>query len=486
MRYVAAVVLIFSTLAFAYPSNGFPPEDADTGPTLMPFLAQERGLLLTLSGSNTVGAKLAPAWAAAFLKAKGADKIAVTKRAADNEYRIVGRNHNQLVYIDVYAHGSSTGFVSLEAGKADIAMASRPVKPQERERLLKRGDLFEADAEHVVAIDGLAVIVHPDNPLAQLSVDSIAAVFAGKISNWRELGGADLPIHLYARNENSGTWDTFQTLVLGEGLKLSPTAQRFESNDVLSDQVAADPSAIGFVGLASVRSARALAVRQGGTAATRPETLFVATEDYPLARRLFLYSLPTSNNSVVNEFIQFAQHEQGQTLVEQVGFVSQTPVPIAMTENSGPDFYQAFAAQARRMSLNFRFRPGSAQLDNKAKRDLIRLVNYLRKVDQGSQHIQLIGFSGTKNDPALSRVLSRLRATAVRTALFDQGVTTESVIGFGAERLLGEGRSGSSKNDRVEVWLYPSANALAVERLKAAEATSGDPSAAILKLANQP
>ena len=98
----------------------------------------------------------------------------------ENEYRVVGRNGEKLVFVDIRAHGSSTGFVSLEKGQADIAMSSRPIKALERDRLLKLGDLFEADAEHVVAIDGLAIIVHPDNPLESFSVDTIAASLGRK------------------------------------------------------------------------------------------------------------------------------------------------------------------------------------------------------------------------------------------------------------------------------------------------------------------
>lgn len=472
MKYLSiAILLLFAVLSAPFATG-----------SATAFSPQDEGLLLTLSGSNTIGGALAPAWARAFLEAKGARQITTMALTAENEYRVVGRNGERLVFIDVRAHGSSTGFVSLEKGNADIAMASRPVKAQERDRLLKLGDLFEADAEHVVAIDGLAIIIHPENPVEQLSVEDIAAVFAGDLRNWRELGGPDRPISLYARDQKSGTWDTFQTLVLGDR-KLSLRAVRFESNNELSDRVAADPAAIGFVGLASVRNAKAVAVRHGHSPAMAPEKLFVATEDYPLARRLFLYRPTASAHALANEFIDFAQHELGQALVEQVGFVAQTPVEIAVAEQAGPEFYRALAEHARRLSLNFRFRPGSAELDSKAKRDVERLAAYLKQQDRRALHIQLVGFSDQKRDPALAGVLSRLRATAVKTALFEQGVITQSVMGFGASRPLSGAKQGGSKNDRVEVWLYPSDSALAIDQLKAEPTRAIEPP---LKLANQP
>lgn len=478
MRHLSVVAFLLFIL------TSISPAIADKAAINKAFSPQDEGLLLTLSGSNTVGGALAPAWAQAFLEAKGARQVTTMTLTAENEYRIVGRNGDRLVFIDIRAHGSSTGFVGLEHGDADIAMSSRPVKAQERERLLKTGDLFEADAEHVVAIDGLAIIVHPDNPLTQLSVESIAAIFSGEIRNWRQVGGANLPINLFARDQKSGTWDTFQSLVLGERRALSAKAGRYESNDELSDRVASDPAAIGFVGLASVRNAKALAVHHGQSPAMAPERLLVATEDYPLARRLYLYRPNTKAHPLADEFIAFAQHEAGQKLVEQVGFVAQTPVEMTVAEHSGPEFYRALAEHARRLSLNFRFRPGSAELDSKAKRDVKRLAAYLKTQQEQAVHIQLVGFSHRKHDPELATVLSRLRATAVKTELFEQGVITETVMGFGAARPLAETQDGKNKNDRVEVWLYPHDKAVAVERLKAADTPAVSEPA--LKLANQP
>lgn len=477
MRYVSIADFLMIAILFLLPVTG----SADF--RVAEFAPQDEGLLLTLSGSNTIGGALAPAWARAFLQAKGARQVTTMALTAENEYRVVGRNSEKLVFIDIRAHGSSTGFVSLENSEADIAMSSRPIKALERDRLMKLGDLFEAEAEHVVAIDGLAIVVHPENPVQHLSVEAIAGAFTGDIRNWRDLGGPDRPIHLYARDQKSGTWDTFQTLLLGDR-QLSQHAARFESNDALSDRVAADPGAIGFVGLASVRNARALAVHHGGSPAMAPEKLFVATEDYPLARRLYLYKPTAATHLMADEFIGFAQHETGQALVEEVGFVAQTPTEIAVVHQAGPEFYQTLAEYAQRLSLNFRFRPASAELDSKAKRDVKRLADYLKQQDKRELRIQLVGFSNQKKDTGLADVLSRLRATAVKTALFEQGVITESVMGFGATRPLSGAKNGNSKNDRVEVWLYPDANTLAVEQLKMAEpAATNSP---LLKLANQP
>lgn len=444
-----------STLLFCV--NGFALDNSPVAYSPAPADQSLTGHLFTISGSNTVGAHLAPSWAKAFLKQKGATRVHIEPLPDQNEFRVQGYNGNQALYIDIHAHGSSTGFVSLERGEAAIAMSSRAIRNDEHARLDKLGDLRHHSSEHIVAIDGLAVIVNGDNNIDRLSVEQIAHVFAGKINNWQQLGGRDGPINIYARDQNSGTWDTFKHLVLKGPYELTAQALRFESNDALSDRVASDPNGIGFVGLASLRNAKALAIGDGEATAVKPEHIYVATEDYPLSRRLYLYTPSAPSRSLVQQFVDFAQDETGQEIVEQVGFVSQNPVPMPVLATQGPQFYQELSQHARRMSVNFRFQAGDAELDNKARRDVRRLAEYLTQQDQPLR-IQLVGFSNKEEESSLAIVLSRLRATAVRLELFRHNILTESVEGYGSECPVADalGTSGA-KNDRVEVWVYPSA-----------------------------
>lgn len=458
MRHIAACCSLLLSLCFALSTYAEP---------WKAFNRTDEGQLLTMSGSNTIGAKLAPEWAKAYLEAKGAKGIFIEQGKAPNEFQIKGRNGTRIVYIDIRAHGTSTGFQGLAAGDADIAMASRPIKSAEWQSLIALGDLRSSQGEHVTAIDGLAVIVHPDNPIAQLSVAQIAKVFAGKFNNWQQLGGANLPINLYARDDNSGTFDTFSSLVLRNDYSLAKKATRFESNDELSARVSADRGAIGFVGLASVNKAKALAIKDENTQALLPEMLFVATEDYPLSRRLFLYSAESSTNSFIADFVNFTQSQQGQQIVKEVGFVSQNPFSLALESVDGPVAYQQLAKIAERLTINFRFQPGRADLDNKALRDVERLARFVREMKEQGHSIQLVGFSNAESSDKRAQVLSRLRATAVKSALYREGITTESVIGFG-DRVPVANAAGqqSVKNDRVEVWLVDALKISALKEIK--------------------
>ena len=434
---------------------------------LVPLAYDKEGLLFTLEGSNTIGAALAPAWVQAFLEAKGVQGVSVEALATVNEYRVSGRNGTRRVYIDIRAHGSTTGFVGLNANTANLAMASRAIKPDEVQQLRRLGDLLSADAEHVVGIDGLAVIVNPANPITQLTVDQIAQVFAGKLTNWSQLGGADEVISVHARDENSGTFDTFGALVLGKKYSLAKGVTRYESNDELSDYVAAHTNAIGFVGLASVRNARALAVSDGASVALKPEHIFVATEDYPLSRRLFIYSPEIIPNALAAEFVRFAQSGAGQALVEKVGFISQNPISLSIASSEGPVLYQAVARLGQRLSVNFRFQSGIAELDNKALRDVERLARYLNRPDAANSRVQLIGFSNLESSEKRAQVLSRLRAVVVKSALYRQGIRTESVLGFGDNQPVANVDGASAlKNERVEVWLLDDAATQTLENLQ--------------------
>ncbi len=415
---------------------------------------------LRLHGSNTVGARMGPAWAKAFLEQQGIRQVSVQPTAIENEFLVSGMQAGagaRSVGITIAAHGSATGFQALLDGQADIAMSSRPIKAEERDKLAMQGDFESAAAEHAVAIDGVAILIHPGNPVRQLSREQIAQLFAGTISNWRELGGPDRAVTLYARDERSGTWETFKELVLGKTFTLSAAAKRFESSDQLSDAVAADPSAIGFAGLASIRSAKAVAVSDGEARPLRPEHLSVATEDYALSRRLFLYMPPKQAAPYAQAFIDFCQSEAGQRVVGETGFVSQNIEVVRQPVlANAPLDYQNLAKTAERLSVNFRFKQGNTELDNKAQRDLERLVAFLLRAENQRRHVYLVGFSDTNKNERRDLVISRFRALAVRAALMQREIPVFNIQGFGAFMPVATNAEvAAAKNGRVEVWLAP-------------------------------
>src|SRR5262249_52317221 len=151
---------------------------------------------------------------------------------------------------------------------------------------------------------------------------------------------------------------------------LASNSIRLEDSRELSDKVAADPDGIGFIGLPYVRSAKALAVSEEKSQALLPTRMTVATEDYLLSRRLYLYTPANSANEWTRKFVTFALSKAGQDVVGSQGFIAQNVQAEHVSIPTGPADYRSLTAGAERLSLNFRFRTGSSELDNKALVDL--------------------------------------------------------------------------------------------------------------------
>jgi len=417
------------------------------------------GPVLRIQGSNTIGAALGPALVEGLMREQGLLKVHSERSDKTNEQRIVGETaQGRRVVVEVAAHGSSTGFATLKNSSTDLAASSRPIKDSELVDLEPLGDFKSPEAEQVIAIDGLAIILHPQNPLHQLNTEQLARIFSGEAKTWEALGGSGGAIHLYARDDQSGTYDTFNEVVLSRhGKTLNSAAKRYESSEQLSDAVSLDPQGIGFIGLPYVRQAKAVAIVDGQSQAMLPLNSLIATEDYPLSRRLFFYLPPHGKNPWANALATFAQSSQGQAIVAANGFIAQTVQAITVTPNAlMPEGYQALSRHAQRLSVNFRFEEGSATLDNKAQQDLSRVLDYIKQRDKTNRQVTLVGFGDAKNDPARADLLSKLRAMAVRRELVKSGVVFREIRGFGAEMPVAANSAdeGRIKNRRVEVWVY--------------------------------
>lgn len=413
--------------------------------------------VLRIHGSNTVGASLAPALLDAWLTQKGYTKITKQQTAAEEQLISAENARGEIIRIELHAHGSSTSFRDLAAGKADLGMSSRPIKDKEITELAPLGDMGGASCEYVIALDGLSVIVNPQNPLASIKKSRLKQIFSGEITHWSQLGIAGGRINVYARDDKSGTYDTFKSLVLDKKTPLTAKAKRYESNARLSDDVARDRNGIGFVGLAYVRKSKALAISDDGAAALKPLPFNVSTEDYALARRLFLYLPEKDRQPLLKEFADFAISAKAQPIVDTVGFVSQKIHARQYTlPGHVPDEYQALSKGAKRLSLNIRFRQGDIKLDNKAVRDVQRLADFVSQAENKNRKIMLFGFSDSLEGlPFASISLSISRADAVADQFLIDHITPSITRGYGAELPVAsdQNEKGRNKNRRVEVWI---------------------------------
>jgi len=448
------VWLVLSTLVFINDSLASEANAGDAVPSKI--VASKK--VLRIHGSNTVGAALVPELSRQWLNAYNY-KVVSDNVTAHDERLIKARDElNDEISIEIFAHGSSTAFADLKAGTADIGMASRPIKESELYMLRSLGELNKPNTEYIIAIDGLAVIVNPANPLKQISKDTLQKIFSGQINNWSKLGLPAGEIHVYARDDNSGTYDTFKHLVLSEKTPLTKTARRYESNADLSDDVAKDPNGIGFCGLAYIRKSHALAVAETGATALLPAKFNVATEDYALSRRLYLYLPGKNTHPLATSFAEYAQSDDGQRIAEKVGFVSQEVIAYDKKAiQQAPKEYRQLVENAQRLSLNIRFREGKAYMDNKAMHDVERLIHFMKKPDNQHKKLMLFGFSDSHEASTYySLSLSIDRVDAVADQLLHYKLEADRVRGYGEEVPVSSNDTepGRIRNRRVEVWIH--------------------------------
>jgi phosphate transport system substrate-binding protein len=403
--------------------------------------------LLRLSGSNTIGAELGVALADAWLTQRGATGVHRNAGAPD-ETTVSGTQSGASVAILIKAHGSATAFTDLAAGAADIGMASRSIKPEEVTTLQSKGlgDLTSNANEKVLGLDGVAVIVHESNPVDALTKDEVAAIFTGASSgrHW----------NIYARDDKSGTYDTFRDRVLG-GRSLAAGAKRFEDSRALVSAVAQDRDGIGFVGLPYAAGAKVVAISEKNAASLVPNTATVRTESYALSRRLYLY-VPDTAKPDARDFVRFVLSPQGQDIVQKTGFVGQKieVAPREKTPMNAPTGYAQLIPASDRLETNFYFRTGSSELDSKAVDDIKRVASEMASQFNG-RGMMLIGFADNTGNPVRNVELSKERAEAVAAYMKRQGITPVLVTGFGQELPIRDNGTaeGREKNRRVEVWL---------------------------------
>jgi phosphate binding protein len=362
--------------------NGKPVESWIT--FTVPLKATSRTREVSVKGSDTIGAALMPAWADALHK--------VQPRST----------------VHVEALGSSTAFAGLLDGSADVGASSRLINADELAFAEKLGvQLYEIYAGY----DGIAVIVHPDNPIRELDMEALGKIFAERVTNWKELGGADAPIHALGRPAYSGTNAFFKERVvgtLGPDVAFGPHVKVIEKTDDIVDAVARDPGAIGYVGLGHVRTGvRALSLKpQGSAVAVVPSAVVIRDGSYPISRPLLLY-LRTDSDRDARALVDFALSSEGQALVEKNGFV---PLPGSAGAFASE---QPAPTVAPPEVIRIYFDPNTPAVSSDSKLDLTQAEMAVR----GKRQVLVIGNADSTGKLEDNRRLAKQRADFVASRL---------------------------------------------------------------------
>ncbi len=257
-----------------------------------------------------------------YLNNVGSDTMVNLALAWAEQYQKINPQSN----LSISGGGSGTGIASLINKTTDIANASRKIKSEEIENAQANGI---QPTEFVVAKDAIAVIVNPNNPIAQLSLQQLSDIYSGKLNNWKELGGEDRPIVRLSRETNSGTHVYFLEQVLRLGDKENKTLFSTDtlllpSSEVIGTEIRNNPNAIGYDGLGYVTpDMKVIAVSAGP--ADKPEFIYPSAETvhdgtYPIARDLYMYTADSPKGFVKN-YLEWIFSPEAQDIVTQLGFV---------------------------------------------------------------------------------------------------------------------------------------------------------------------
>jgi phosphate transport system substrate-binding protein len=244
---------------------------------------------LVIKGSDTLGAKLVPQLA--------------------EEYK----SKNPGVSFEIAAEGSTTGIAAIIDSTAQIGMSSRRAKPTEMSGAQAKGVSLKPT---IVAYDGIAVIVNANSPLAKLTKRQVEQIFAGDITDWSAVGGSAGKISIYTRNTSSGTYQDFKDLAMNKR-DYAGSSQKMAGNEQIASEVSKNPNGIGYVGLAYTNTPGIKVISIGGVTPSKESVL---AKQYPYARPTFYYT----NGEPAGEaakFVEFTLSDEGQKIVEKVGFV---------------------------------------------------------------------------------------------------------------------------------------------------------------------
>jgi phosphate transport system substrate-binding protein len=244
---------------------------------------------------------------------KGSDTMVLLAQWWAENYM---KSHPYLI-IQVNGGGSGTGIAALINGTTDICQSSRPIKEQERAAFRTK---YQRDVVEIkVALDAIGVYVNEANPALELSLSQVRDIYTGRITDWREVGGAPARIILYSRENNSGTYEFFKEHVLGNA-DFALRAQTLSGNAAVVSAVSKDRNGVGYGGVAFAKGVKTLAIKKdAASAAVAPDFAHVADGSYPISRFLYWY-LPNEPGGEIERLVDWATSEEGQALVKEVGY----------------------------------------------------------------------------------------------------------------------------------------------------------------------
>ena len=446
-------------------------------PDLIDFVAEIR-----MSGAAAMGELMMPALLGAFAKRNGYSVQSARSAETGIDFTLISEATDKT--IAQFSFGATTtdeGFADLLANDADIVLSMREIRPEERNlaRDAGMGDLSAANRSRVLALDAVVPIVSPGNPVRQISPQNLALAFAGRITNWSDLGGPDAPIDLHLPDGKTGLGQSVEDRLLKPvGLQPGETIVRHKLSLDLAQTVARDPFALGIASFAETGNAQVLTLTSGCGFELKATRRNIKTEDYPLTSPMFLYLPARRLPKIGREFLAYLRTAEAQLVIRRAGFVDQTPEEIGIDVQgqrlanaitvAGPEVrleelqrMVSTLAPLHRLTTSFRFETGSVRLDAQSRSNVQQLARALERGHYDARKLVFVGFSDGEGAAAANRDIALRRAEAVRRAVvaaaeaFDLSRVSLDVDAFGEALPMAcdDSAWGRQVNRRVEVWV---------------------------------
>ncbi|QBF34091.1 substrate-binding domain-containing protein [Thalassococcus sp. S3] len=446
-------------------------------PSLTDYVAE-----VDFSGSSTMAEVLMPALIEGFALRSG---YMVRREERDDthfDYVLLdgetGRTRGRLGF---RVTTTDEGFADLLANEADLVMALREIRADERQRAAEAGmgDMTARNRSRVLALDAMVPIVAPGNPVRTISTPMLARVFSGQVTNWSMLGGPDAPISLYLPAEGSGLAQAAEDRLLAPvGFELTDGISRHDRSSALARAVVVDPFGLGLASYAETGSARTLTLTGSCRFSLEANRTTIKTEDYPLTSPMFLYTPARRLPKLAREFLAYARGPAAQIVIRRVGFVDQAPEEIPLNEQ-GDRFANAIAASGEevgledlqamidrlrplaRLTTSFRFETGSTRLDAQSRSNVAQLARELEAGTYDARRLVFVGFSDGEGPAEGNQRIAARRAEAVRdavvaaaeTAALDRVQMEVEAFGEILPMACDDSAWGRQVNRRVEVWV---------------------------------
>ncbi|WP_168769046.1 phosphate ABC transporter substrate-binding/OmpA family protein [Yoonia maricola] len=437
---------------------------------------------VVIAGSDTLGQSLMPLLLSGY---------AATRDAEDRQTMVGG---SQQVFAEmigdqgfgdpigsylISSSSSGDAFTSLADQSAQIGMASRRILPDEA-RMLRdtgAGNMIDPAQEHIIAIDSLIVITHPNNPVDTLTTNQLRQIYAGTITNWADVGGLNAPIQLIDRAEGAGARVVFENRLFGPNIPAVPASAVIATdNDEMAAIVNSNENAIGFTGFAFQRGAKPITLINDCGLIMTPDAFSVRTDEYALQQFLYLYNRGDLSDDTAVDFVNYAVSAEADDVIAKAGLIDLGVDRRAqaadgdraqMLLKADVDDYVSGIMQDMlgemnaydRLSTTFRFRTGSSTLDPRGRLNLERLTDYLEAQPTGTR-LLFVGFTDDVGAFDSNLRLSNNRAQQVmeelRTFAGDRLAAVEmNATGYGeiAPSACNTDENGRGINRRVEVWI---------------------------------